>query len=158
MSRKLTHERVSTDGPSKALKTTTFSEAVSQFTLRVSKHTPPTLPAVPGGESPARPHGPEPGGENETRSHRSRRGHHSRPPPPRTPPEPPGVSEGEMDSGLDLRVDTRNRRPSIPLRSKSVTLGTASSCPRWAEETTGTGERSAPPLALAIGTLLARAK
>ena len=73
MSRKLTHERVSTDGPSKALKTTTFSEAVSPASLgvqlahRVSKHTPPTLPAVPGGEPPAHPHGPEPSGKTRLR-------------------------------------------------------------------------------------------
>ena len=54
MSRELTHGRVSTDGPSKALKTSTFSGS------RLPSRARGAAPAVQGGEPP---HGPEPSGK-----------------------------------------------------------------------------------------------
>ena len=124
MSRKLTHERVSTDGPSKALKTTTFSETVSPTSLgvqlahRASKHTPPTLPAVPGGEPPAHPHWPEPSGENETPSHRSRRGHRRRRPPP---PRPSSYTSPSVDDVAILEPELiwRVVRREEPVRGEA---------------------------------------
>ena len=51
--------------PSNAVETSrplSMSQGV-QLAHRVSEHTPPPLPAVPGGEPPAHPHGPKPSGK-----------------------------------------------------------------------------------------------